>query len=124
MRRVGRRRLPRPQLLFHPNVDGDLHADLDAFALGVPWGMRAKWHGADDFPGPQPVDDFLAYIGARVTPTAVYWSAYPAGTVSMIRAAIELDRRHERFVQAVAGADDERFAEEYGRFLDDVQGLL
>src|SRR5271166_6510511 len=66
-RQTGARRLPHPYLLFQTNFDDDLNAYIDAFALVVPWRMRAMWQGVFHFPGPRPVDRFLSFIVERTT---------------------------------------------------------
>jgi len=124
LRRVGPHRLRKPQLLFQTNFDGDLVAYIDAFSLVVPWRMRAMWQGADGFPGPLPIDRFQDFIANNVTPTPHYWCAYPHASVTMIRAALELQRRHERLVRETAALGDAEFAAAWAGFLEAAQELL
>jgi hypothetical protein len=118
------RRLPYPYLLFQSNFNDDLNAYIDAFALVVPWRLRGMWQGVFRFPGPRPVDRFLAYISARRTPTQYYYCAYPEASSTMISAALRLKARHRRFAAETAALDDEAFAKRFARFLAEVQLLL
>jgi hypothetical protein len=118
------RRLPHPYLLFQTNFDDDLDAYIDAFALVVPWRMRAMWQGVFRFPGPRPVDRFLSFITERSTPTQYYYCAYPGASSTMITAALSLEDHHRRFQAETAGLDDAAFAARYAEFLTQTQLLL
>ncbi len=119
-----RRRLPHPYLLFQTNFDDDLDAYIDAFALVVPWRMRAMWHGVFRFPGPRPVDRVLSFINQRTTPTQYYYCAYPRASTTMITASLSLAEHHRRFAAETAGLDDAAFATRYADFLTQTQLLL
>jgi hypothetical protein len=121
---AGTRRLPHPYLLFQTNFDDDLNAYIDAFALVVPWRMRAMWQGVFRFPGPRPVDRFLRFIGERTTPTQYYYCAYPEASSTMITAALRLSAHHRRFQAETAELDDAAFAARYTDFITQNQLLL
>lgn len=120
----GSRRLDYPYLLFQSNFNDDLAAYIDAFAFVVPGRMRGMWQGVYGFPGPLPVDRFLAYVKSRVSPAQHYYCAYPEASSATIVAALELRRRHLRFERETAEVDDEQFAAAYARFLLQTQRLL
>ncbi len=123
-RRARAQRLPHPYVLFQTNFDDDLHAYIDAFALIVPWRMRAMWQGVFRFPGPSPVDRFLSFINERTTPTQYYYCAYPEASATMINAALSLDAHHRRFQAETSGLGDSAFAARYSEFLAQTQRLL
>ena len=118
------KRLPHPYLLFQTNFNDDLNAYIDAFALVVPWRMRAMWHGVFRFPGPHPVDRFLQFIDERTTPNAYYYCAYPEASSSMIKAALELETQHRRLAARAASLSDSEFARRFADFLADNQSRL
>ncbi len=123
-RRARAQRLPHPYVLFQTNFDDDLHAYIDAFALIVPWRMRAMWQGVFRFPGPRPVDRFLSFINERTTPTQYYYCAYPEASATMINAALTLGVHHRRFQADTAELGDAAFAARYREFLAQTQLLL
>lgn len=117
-------RLAHPFLLFQSNFNDDVDAYIDAFSLVVPWRMRAMWQGVFGFRGPRPVDRFLGYVIANVTPTHYYYCAYPNGSSRIVCDALELRVRYESLRDDAAGLDDREFAARWERFLDDAQRLL
>jgi hypothetical protein len=120
-RRAQARRLPHPYLLFLTNFNDDLDAYIDAFALVVPWRMRAMWQGVFRFPGPRPVDRFLSFIRERTTPTQYYYCAYPEASSTMVVAALRLRDHHRSFLAEAAQLDDAEFAASYADFLTRTQ---
>jgi len=111
------KRLTYPYVLFQSNFNDDLDAYIDAFALAVPervWGM---WGGVLRFPGPSPLKVFLQYIKPRISEDAYYYCAYPDASSSMITAALELERRVERFDEEAERLGDEGFLKRYQAFL-------
>jgi hypothetical protein len=123
-RRDKRSRLPHPYVIFQSNFNDDLVAYIDAFALVVPNQIRGAWQGVFHFPGPQPVDRFVKFITERVIPTDYYYCAYPEASSTMIRAALELDERCDRFTQETRMLDAESFRSRFEAFLGDVEALL
>jgi hypothetical protein len=113
--------LPHPYLLFQSNFDDDIRAYIDAFSLVVPLRMRAMWQGVFHFPGPRPVDRFLAFIVERTTSAQHYYCAYPEASTKMINAALELAESHRSFSAEAAGLGDSEFAERCSAFLTDNQ---
>jgi len=123
-RRVKRSRLPHPYVIFQSNFNDDLVAYIDAFAFVVPNQIRGVWQGVFHFPGPQPVDRFVQFILERVIPTDYYYCAYPDASSTMIRAALELDERCDRFTQETLMLDADTFKSRFEAFLGDVEALL
>jgi len=118
------RKLPHPYLLFQSNFDDDIDAYIDAFALVVPWRMRAMWQGVFRFPGPRPVDRFLSFIVERTTPAQYYYCAYPEASSTMVLAALRLSELHHRLAAEAGSLDDAAFAMRYADFLAQSQLLL
>ena len=118
------RPLPHPYLIFNSNFNDDITAYIDAFALVVPWRMRLIWHGIYRFPGPKPVDRFLAFVRAHTSRVQYYYCAYPDGSAKMIAQALELKDHHDRLVERASRLDDDAFAAAWRQFVHENQGLL
>jgi len=114
-----------PYILFHSNFDGPAREYAEAFALELPWRIRALWGGAEGFPGPQPSNDFVDYVldHAAAGPYH-YYARYPTGTVRTVRAALGLDASFKRFRREAKGLDPDEFAEAWSRFLTTEQHNL
>jgi hypothetical protein len=118
-------RLPTPYVVFQSNFDGPAKEYAEAFAITVPWRIRALWGGAYGFPGPRPANRFVAYVlDHRLRGTPHYYARYPEGTVRTVRAALELRESFERLRRECAGLEAEELAAAWRRFLTREQGNL
>ncbi len=113
----GGERLPRPYIVFSTNFNGDVNAYLDAFAILIPWRMRALWAGAYGFPGPEPLGCFRRYVMERAIIPQHYYCAYPQASVKMILAGLTLQDELESLVRAARDGDDESFAQRWAQFV-------
>jgi hypothetical protein len=118
-------RLAHPYVIFQSNFNDDLVAYIDAFALVVPGRIRGVWQGVFHFPGPQNVDRFVAFITERLSPKPdYYYCAVPDASSTMIRSALELDKRFRRFARETRRLDAGSFKARYDDFLAEVESLL
>jgi hypothetical protein len=120
---VSRDRIAPRTLVFLTNFDGSNIQYIDAFVRVVPGQIGAVYAGARDFPGPFGFRPVARYIATHTHDVDHFYAAHPDATTTAIGQALELQRRFAAFEKRVAGAGDERFAEEWGRFLADVQDL-
>jgi hypothetical protein len=111
-------------LLFLTTFDGSGIQYIDAFVRVVPRQIAALYAGARGFPGARRFRPVERYIYAHSHRVDHYYAAHPESTTTMTAQALALRDRVAEFESRVAGADDERFAREYARFLTDAQGLL
>jgi hypothetical protein len=111
-------------LVFLTTFDGSDIQYIDAFVRVVPDQIEALYGGARGFPGPfhfRPVARYIDECSHRVDHA---YAAHPEATTTVIEQALELRERFAAFERRVAGADAERFAREWDRFLTDVQELV
>jgi hypothetical protein len=111
-------------LVFLTNFDGSGIQYIDAFVRVVPDQIAALYGGARDFPGPfrfRPVDRYIAEHSQEVDH---FYAANPEATTTAVGQALDLQARFAAFERRVAGVSDERFAEEWTRFLTDAQDLV
>jgi len=123
-RAARRDRAAAPTLLFLTTFDGSDIQYIDAFVRIVPWRIRGLYGGATGFPGAKrfrPVDH---YIHERAHPVGHFWYAHPGATTTMIAQALELQERYQALERRVEGADADRFAAEWKRFVCESQELL
>lgn len=117
-------RLRSTYLLFESNFNGSWSQYIDAFAYVIPGRMRLVWGSSWGFPGPVPAGPFKAYIRRNEFPASHFYSAYPEASVTMIRSALELERRVTRFARDGRGLDPGGFETAFNELLADVQGHL
>jgi hypothetical protein len=110
--------------LFLSNFNGSWDDYIDAFSRNLTLQMRLLWESSYGFPGPQPVDQFEAYIKRNEFVASYYWSAYPHASTTMILDALALEQRFEAFLGESEELDDTAFQAAYQQFLTDVQGYL
>jgi hypothetical protein len=111
-------------LVFLTNFDGSDIQYIDTFVRVVPAQIAAVYAGARDFPGPFRFRPVARYIDRHTHKPDHFYAAYPDATTTAIGQALELRTRVAAFETRVAGVGDERFAEEWRRFLTDVQDLV
>jgi hypothetical protein len=114
-----------PYILFQSNFDGPASEYAEAFALEMPWHIRGLWGGAYGFPGPDPSNDFVAYVLGHAVPGPYhYYARNPIATVRTVRAALELDASFERFRRETGHLGPDEFAAAWSEFLTREQHNL
>jgi hypothetical protein len=108
-------------LVFLTNFDGSDIQYIDSFVRVVPLQIGAVYAGARDFPGPFRFRPVARYITKHTHEVDHFYAAYPDATTTAIAQALELQQRFAALEKDVAGLSDERFAQEWRRFLTDVQ---
>lgn len=104
-------------LLFESNFNGTWHEYIDAFSQVVGVGIHAILAGCEGFPGLMPTRGFKPFIEHHEFVADHYYSAYPAASATMIRAALELGDDMATLRNLASGADDAKFARTWGRLL-------
>jgi hypothetical protein len=111
-------------LVFLTTFDGSDIQYIDAFVRMVPGQIAALYLGARGFPGPFRFGPVARYIADCSRPVDHAYAAHPEATTTATAQALALSGRFAAFERRVAGADDERFAREWRRFLTEVQDLV
>jgi hypothetical protein len=111
-------------LVFLTTFDGSDIQYIDAFVRMVPDQIAALYLGARGFPGPFRFGPVARYIDDCSHPVDHCYAAHPEATTTATAQALELQQRFAAFEARVAGADEERFAPEWRRFLTQVQDLV
>jgi hypothetical protein len=119
--RLDGERLHYPYLFFESNFDGPWQHYIDAFAYVIPRDIRFVWGRGTDFPGPPPAEPLKAWIARNSMEGGHYYCAYPHASTRMVKSALSVKERLERFVRESAGMSPEQFKAAYERFLTDVQ---
>jgi hypothetical protein len=119
-----RQRLRQHYLLFETNFNGDWAEYLDTFALAIPNRLRAVWSSTFGWPGPRPTEPFKANIRANDFGADYYYCAYPEASMSMILAAVELDRALPELIASVERLDAQAFKIAFDAFLARRERLL
>jgi hypothetical protein len=119
-----RQRLRHHYLLFESNFNGEWAEYLDSFAFAIPNRLRAVWNSTYGFPGPRPTEPFKASIRANDFGVDYYYCAYPDASMSMILAALELERALPNLIARAERVDAETFRTEFKAFLTRRQRLL
>lgn len=110
--------------LFLSNFNGSWDDYIDAFSRNLTLQMKLLWDSSYGFPGPQPVDQFEAYIRRNEYVASYYWSAYPRHSTTMILDALALESRFQMFLQESAELPPDEFKRAYDQFLTEVQDYL
>lgn len=110
--------------LFMSNFNGSWDDYIDAFSRNLTLQMKMLWDSSYGFPGPQPVDQFEAYIHRNEFVASYYWSAYPRATTTMILDSLALQERFDAFLARSEHLGPEEFKQAYQELLTDVQGYL
>ena len=116
-----RERLDPPYLLFESTYDVDLDRYIALFAERLPWHMRAVWGTGVGYPGVIPSSGFARWVRDHCYAEDHVYRAYPEATTRMVRSGLRVADRVRAFEAAVAGADDDEFAFEFGRVLVELQ---
>lgn len=116
--------LAHPYLLFESHFDTDTSAYVDNFIEITPNRMRLVWATSFGYPGVIPSADFTTWTEANELNDGYYWCAYPRGSVSIIRTAIELEERFAVFRRRAEAMTAEEFARAWRQFLTEVQPWL
>ena len=120
----GRRRLPRPVLLFNASFDVDLRRYIEVFSEALRWRFRALWASGTGYPGVLPADGFLAWVDENRAPPSHYWCAYPGATTKMVHSGLRVTSALADFDAATAHLDDDKFALEFEGLLARVANDL
>ncbi len=111
-------------MYFESNFNGGWEEYIDAFSHILTSGMAAFWGSSYGFPKALPVGPFKEYIQVNETEACHYYSAYPEATITMIKAALELDDKLAPLKRNAAKMDPDAFAAAYKRMLTDAQRSL
>lgn len=115
------------RLLFQSNYNGPWHTYIETFSALVGGGIGRILHTSVGFPGVTPVADFKEYLEGHEHVLGHYWSAYqdrPDASATVITAALDLDRRLDRFARRARRLSDADLADALPRFLTTVQHTL
>jgi hypothetical protein len=114
--------LKRSYLLFEANYSGMLPGYLEAFSFVDCRGLRAMWQCAYEFPrNPARAGLFYDFVDERKMDVGCHYSAYPGASASMIRAAVELQSRIDRFDRDYGQRPAAEFQARWMDFLTEVQ---
>jgi hypothetical protein len=119
-----RERLNYTYLLFTSHFNGSWDQYVDSFAWTMPGHVTQMWGSSWGYPGPLPVEDFLAYTKHNQYMPSHICSAYPSATTRTILNALELKKRFGTFQDRANGLDPDEFKTEYEAFLTDTQSYL
>ena len=111
-------------MYFESNFNGGWEEYIDAFSHILTSGMAAFWGSSYGFPKALPVSPFKDYIKVNETEACHYYSAYPAATSTMIKAALDLDGKLAPLKRNAAKMEPEAFAAAYKKMLTDAQRSL
>ena len=118
--RGGRRKLPRPVLLFDASFDVDIRRYIEIFAEAIRWRFRAVWGRSVGYPGVIPPEAFRTWVEAQRTDAAHYYCAYEDATTRMVDSALRANDALERFHPLADPLDDNDFAEDFETLRDAV----
>jgi hypothetical protein len=119
-----KQRLRYPHMYFESNFNGGWEEYIDAFSHILTSGMAAFWGSSYGFPKALPVGPFKEYIKENETEACHYYSAYPDATITMIKAALELDDKLAPLKRGAKRMDPDAFAAAYTKMLSDAQRCL
>jgi len=111
-------------MYFESNFNGGWEEYIDAFSHIMTSGMAAFWGSSYGFPKALPVGPFKEYIKDNETAASHYYSAYPEATITMIKAALDLDDKLAPLKRNAKRMDPEAFAAAYTKMLTDAQRSL
>ena len=111
-------------MYFESNFNGGWEEYIDAFSHILTSGMAAFWGSSYGFPKALPVGPFKVYIQDNETEACHYYSAYPEATITMIKAALELDDKLAPLRRNAKKMDPDAFAAAYEKMLTDAQRSL
>ena len=111
-------------MYFESNFNGGWEEYIDAFSHILTKGMGAFWGSSFGFPKALPVGPFKEYIKENETEASHYYSAYPEATVTMVKAALELDEKLAPLKRGAKRMSPETFQAAYTKMLTDAQRCL
>lgn len=118
------RRLRYPHLFFEVSFNGSWAQYIDSSVRVLTTGMYTFWGSSRRFPGPLPAGPFQAFFKVHEVDTSHLYCAYPEATVTIVRSALDLERRLDMFAHRAANLPAERFDAAWDAFLEDAQLLL
>lgn len=118
------RRLRRAHLFFEVHFNGSWAQYIDSSVRVLTTGMKAFWASSETFPGPLPAAPFQRFFRDHEVDTSHYYCAYPDATVTIVRAALELEQRLDMFAHRAGVIQEEAFDRAWDAFLEDAQRLL
>jgi hypothetical protein len=119
-----KRRLHYPHMYFESNFNGGWEEYIDAFSHILTNGMTAFWGSSYGFPKPLPTAPFKKYIQNNESEASHYYSAYPDATATMIKGALDIDKKLEPLLRGAEGMSPDEFAAAWKRFLTESQHAL
>jgi len=119
-----KRKLRYPHMYFESNFNGGWEEYIDAFSHILTSGMAAFWGSSYGFPKALPVGPFKQYIQDNETEASHYYSAYPEATITMVKGALDVERKVAPLKRNAAKMEPEAFAAAYERFLTEAQRSL
>jgi|GEM_PF-281975 len=111
------RTLRHPHMYFESNFNGGWEEYIDAFSHILTSGMAAFWGSSYGFPKALPTAPFKTYIQNNETAASHYYCAYPDATITMIKAALDVDAKLAPLKRNAAKLEPKAFAAAYERFL-------
>jgi len=119
-----KRKLRYPHMYFESNFNGGWEEYIDAFSHILTSGMAAFWGSSYGFPKALPVGPFKRYIQDNETEASHYYSAYPEATITMVKGALDVERKVAPLKRNAAKMEPDAFATAYERFLTEAQQAL
>jgi hypothetical protein len=116
-----KRKLRYPHMYFESNFNGGWEEYIDAFSHILTSGMASFWGSSYGFPKALPTAPFKDYIQQNETEASHYFSAYPESTITMVKAALDVDRKLAPLKRGAEGMDPDAFDAAWKRFLTDSQ---
>ena len=118
------RRLRHRHLFFEVSFNGSWAQYIDSSVRVLTTGMYTFWGSSRRFPGPLPASPFQAFFKAHEVDCSHYYCAYPEATVTIVRSALDLERRLDMFAHRAANLPPQRFDAAWEAFLEDAQLCL
>jgi len=118
------RRLRYSHLFFEVHFNGSWAQYIDSSVRVLTNGMKAYWSSSKAFPGPLPAGPFQAFFRVHEVDLSHYYCAYPDATVTIVRAALELEQRLDMFAHRAGLIQEDAFDAAWDAFLEDAQTLL
>ena len=119
-----KKRFRYPHMYFESNFNGGWEEYIDAFSHILTDGMAAFWGSSYGFPKALPVGPFKRYIQDNETEASHYYSAYPEATITMVKGALDVERKVAPLKRNAAKMEPDAFAAAYERFLTEAQRSL
>jgi hypothetical protein len=111
-------------MYFESNFNGGWEEYIDAFSHILTGGMAGFWGSSYGFPKALPVTPFKEYITENETAASHYYSAYPESTITMVKAALDLEDKLAPLKRGAKRMSPETFEKAYTKMLTDAQRSL